>query len=108
MPLNINAIIETKRAEGHFPQDRPSDRLAKEELLTLPVDILIPAALESQITGANAGDIKAKMIVEGANGPVTCAAEPILEEMGVPIIPDPFEDGGLVGPEPGKTNGKTT
>ena len=93
---NIDAIIETKRNEGHLPPEHPSDHLPKEELLTLPVDILIPAARESQITGANAGDIKAKMIVEGANGPVTCNADPILEEMGVTVIPDILANTGGV------------
>ncbi len=93
---HINEIIEAKREQGCLPPEHPGDRLAREELLTLPVDILIPAALESQITGANAGDIKAKLIVEGANGPVTCAAEPILEEMGVPVIPDILANTGGV------------
>ena len=93
---HINEIIETKREEGCLPPKHPGDRLAKEELLTLPVDILIPAALESQITGANASKIKAKMIVEGANGPVTCSADPILEEMGVTVIPDILANTGGV------------
>ena len=93
---DINEIIETKRREGHLPPGHPGDRLAREELLTLPVDILIPAARESQITVANASDIRAKMIVEGANGPVTCSADPILEEMGVTVIPDILANTGGV------------
>ena len=93
---DIDEIIETKRGEGHLPPGHPGDRLAREELLTLPVDILIPAARESQITAANASDIRAKMIVEGANGPVTCSADPILEEMGVTVIPDILANTGGV------------
>ena len=93
---HINEIIKTKREAGCLPPEHPGDRLPREELLSLPVDILIPAALESQITAANASDIKAKMIVEGANGPVTCSADPILEEMGIPVIPDILANTGGV------------
>lgn len=58
------------------------------DLLELDVDILVPAALENQITSVNAPRVKAKLIAEGANGPVTPDADPILDEMGVFVIPD--------------------
>lgn len=58
------------------------------DLLELPVDILVPAALENQITSKNAAKIKAKLIAEGANGPVTPKADAILDENGVFLIPD--------------------
>ncbi len=85
---DIEDMIERKREAGCLPPDHAGDHLPKDDLLTLPVDILIPAALESQITSANADSVRAKMIVEGANGPVTCSADPILEEKGIPVIPD--------------------
>lgn len=62
--------------------------ITNEELLELDVDILVPAALEGQITQANADRIRAKVIAEGANGPVSPEADRILEEKGVLIIPD--------------------
>ncbi|MCH7699121.1 MAG: Glu/Leu/Phe/Val dehydrogenase [Chloroflexi bacterium] len=85
---DIQYVIKHKQEEGRLPPEHAGDHLPKDDLLTLPVDILIPAALESQITSANANDVQAKMIVEGANGPVTCSADPILEEKGIPVIPD--------------------
>jgi glutamate dehydrogenase (NAD(P)+) len=57
---------------------------------------LIPAALESQITEANAGKIKAKMVIEGANGPTTPAADDILQERGVLVLPDVIANAGGV------------
>ncbi|WP_209328986.1 Glu/Leu/Phe/Val family dehydrogenase [Lunatimonas salinarum] len=65
-------------------------------LLTYPCDILVPAALENQITGENAGDIKAKIIGEAANGPVTQEAEKILAQKNVMIIPDMYLNAGGV------------
>jgi glutamate dehydrogenase (NAD(P)+) len=58
------------------------------ELLELPVDILVPAALENQITSRNAPRVKAKMIAEGANGPITFGADKILDEKKIFVIPD--------------------
>lgn len=65
---------------------------------SLPCDICIPAALGSQITGANAGEIKAKVIAEGANGPVTPEGEEVLLKRGIEIIPDILcNSGGVIG-----------
>jgi glutamate dehydrogenase (NAD(P)+) len=69
---------------------------SREAGLELECDILIPAALENQITDANAPRIKAKMIVEAANGPVTAAAEAILEQKGIAIVPDLYINAGGV------------
>ncbi len=68
-----------------FPGSRP---IANEELLKLECDVLIPAALENQITEENAHEIRCKILAEGANGPTTPAADAILDKMGVFIIPD--------------------
>lgn len=70
--------------------------ISNEELLTLNVDILTPCAMENQITEENANKIKAKLIVEGANGPTTDEADHILEKKGVTVIPDILANGGGV------------
>jgi glutamate dehydrogenase len=67
-----------------------------EELLTMEVDILALAALENQITFANAPDVKAKIICEGANGPTTPEADKILAERGVFVVPDILANSGGV------------
>ena len=62
----------------------------------MPCDILIPAALESQITAANAGQITARMVIEGANGPTTPEADDILHERNVLVVPDVIANAGGV------------
>src|SRR4029450_6745341 len=64
------------------------ERLTNAELLEGPCDVLIPAALENQFTELNAPRIRAKVIVEGANGPTTPAADAIFEERGITVVPD--------------------
>ncbi|MBI5389188.1 Glu/Leu/Phe/Val dehydrogenase [Candidatus Woesearchaeota archaeon] len=71
-------------------------KITNEELLELPVDILIPAAIEGQITKANASRIKATLICEVANGPTTPEADAILDKKGIPIIPDILANAGGV------------
>ncbi|KAM3100904.1 Glu/Leu/Phe/Val family dehydrogenase [Phormidesmis sp. 146-12] len=70
--------------------------ITNEELLALDVDILIPAALEKQITETNAPAVKAKLIFEVANGPITSAADPILEAKGIYVFPDILINAGGV------------
>jgi len=70
--------------------------LTNEELLTLDVDILIPAALENQITKENVKDIRAKFIFEVANGPTTSAADRILENRAIYVFPDILVNAGGV------------
>jgi len=72
------------------------DAISNEELLTLDVDVLLPAALENVITSKNAGKIRAKIICEGANGPTTAGADSILDEKGVFVIPDILANAGGV------------
>ncbi len=72
------------------------EQINNEELLTCEVDVLIPAALEHQIHARNAWDIRAKMIVEGANGPTTPEADEILQERGIIIVPDILANAGGV------------
>ena len=71
-------------------------RISNEELLVLPTDVLIPAALENQINANNAADIKAKVIIEAANGPTTVEADKILEERNIVVVPDILANAGGV------------
>lgn len=73
-----------------------ADRITNEELLSLDCDVLVPAALENQITEDNADNIKAKVIAEAANGPTTLEADKILEEKGAFVIPDILANAGGV------------
>ncbi|MBO9319048.1 MAG: Glu/Leu/Phe/Val dehydrogenase, partial [Chloroflexus sp.] len=72
------------------------ERISGSELLELECDVLIPAALENQITGANAERIRARLIVEGANGPTTPEADAILGERGIIVVPDILANAGGV------------
>lgn len=98
--LNIEEIVDFLTAErGRLLKDYDAPglvRISNEELLTSDVDILIPAALGNQITEEIAPRIKAKIIVEGANGPTTVGADKILEENGVVVVPDILANAGGV------------
>ena len=86
--LDIPELIHMKMLTGHvngFPGSEPIEQAA---LLALKCDILVPAALENAVTGTNAATVGARIIAEAANGPLTPAADRILEKKGVFIIPD--------------------
>ena len=70
--------------------------ITNDELLTAECDVLIPAALENQITAANAKDVKARFVVEAANGPTTVEADAILNGRGIKIFPDILANAGGV------------
>jgi glutamate dehydrogenase (NAD(P)+) len=72
------------------------DRINNDELLTLDVDVLLPAAVENVIRRHNAPHVRARIICEGANGPTTAAADSILEEKGIFVIPDILANAGGV------------
>ena len=94
--LDIPAVVEHTRRTGSvvgFPGARP---VTNAELLELPVDVLVPAALENQITAANAGRVQATLVLEGANGPTTPDAEEILVRRGVTVVPDIVTNAGGV------------
>ncbi|BAZ70026.1 glutamate dehydrogenase [Fischerella sp. NIES-4106] len=95
--LDIPALkaytAENRRSVVGFPQAVPINNA---ELLTLPCDVLIPAALENQITQDNVNQIQAKIIAEAANGPVTLIANQALEARGVTVLPDILANAGGV------------
>ncbi|HUF03956.1 MAG TPA: Glu/Leu/Phe/Val dehydrogenase [Aridibacter sp.] len=95
--IDLEALMAFRKETGSIIGFDGSTALAKrEDALELECDILIPAALENQITKENAPRIRAKIIGEAANGPVTADAEQILEEKGVMIIPDVYLNAGGV------------
>jgi glutamate dehydrogenase (NAD(P)+) len=87
------AYFEKGRSLKGFPG---AEAVTNEALLELECDILIPAANENQIRQKNAGNIKAKIIVEGANGPTTQRADEILNEKGILVVPDILANAGGV------------
>lgn len=74
----------------------PGAEAVDQSVITAEVDVLMPCALENQITSANAGDIKAKIVCEGANGPTTPEADKILFEKGITLVPDILANSGGV------------
>jgi glutamate dehydrogenase (NADP+) len=88
--------IQAVYCEGSVCSIADHQVLTNAELLTLDVDILIPAALENQITATNANDVRAKLIFEVANGPITSAADKILEAKGIHVFPDILINAGGV------------
>jgi glutamate dehydrogenase (NAD(P)+) len=94
--IDVPAAFAQKRDSGSFDGLKGADRITNEELLTVDCDILAPCALEQVITEENAAQVKAKMVVEGANGPITPAADEILFDRGVTILPDILANAGGV------------
>ncbi len=96
--LNIPEIMEYAAKNGGLKgyPGKNTVEISNDELLALDVDILVPAAIENQITGKNAGSVKARIIVEGANGPTTYEADRILAEKGIRVVPDILANAGGV------------
>jgi glutamate dehydrogenase (NAD(P)+) len=92
-PLQVLAFKEETGSVVKFPG---SKAISNKDVLACDCDILIPAALECQVTTANADDIKAKLIVEAANGPLTAIADEILQQKGVVVLPDILANAGGV------------
>ena len=86
--LNIRELIHMKTLTGHVGGFPEGEAIEPGELLALRCDILVPAALENSIHAGNAANVSAKIVAEAANGPVTPAADHILEGKGIFVIPD--------------------
>ncbi|MEM0231451.1 MAG: Glu/Leu/Phe/Val dehydrogenase [Candidatus Woesearchaeota archaeon] len=94
--LNIPEVIKHKEATGSVQNFKGTKNITNEELLELKTDVLVPAALEGQITHKNADRIKAKIVLELANGPTTPEADEILTKKGILVIPDILANSGGV------------
>jgi glutamate dehydrogenase (NAD(P)+) len=94
--VDVAAAFAHKREGGSLSELGSGDEISNEELVLLDCDVFAPCALEQVITEANAARVQAKLIVEGANGPVTPAADDILESNGVLVLPDVLANAGGV------------
>jgi glutamate dehydrogenase (NAD(P)+) len=99
--IDVDAALAHKQAGGTFADfaalaGSGVERISNDELLALPCDVLAPCAFELALTGANAGAVKARVVLEGANGPTTPEADAILEGNGVLVVPDILANAGGV------------
>lgn len=95
--LDVAALRDAVREDGSVvAYGGPHESIDNATLLTLDVDVLVPAALGGVLTSENARDVRARLIVEGANGPTTPAADEVLEDRGVVVLPDILANAGGV------------
>jgi glutamate dehydrogenase/leucine dehydrogenase len=94
--LKPKQVLQAKQTGGSTSNYTEGKLITNNELLTLDVDVLIPAAIENQLTAENADDVQAKLILELANGPTTPEADAIFEQRGIPLIPDILANAGGV------------
>jgi len=94
--MDAVALLAHVQETGGVAGFAGAEKLANEDFWGVPCEILIPAALESQITADNAGKIRAKLVIEGANGPTTPEADDILHDNGVLVLPDVIANAGGV------------
>jgi len=94
--LDPNEVLVHVREAGTVVGYDGADSITNQELLALPVDILVPAAVEEVLTKDNASQVRAKLIIEGANGPTTPDADRILQDKGILLIPDILANAGGV------------
>ncbi len=95
--IDIKAAIEYRNGNnGTLDGFKGAEKISNDDLLTLEVDVLVPAATEDVITSQNADKIKAKLIVEGANGPTSAKADNIINEKGIMVAPDILANAGGV------------
>ena len=94
--LDVPKLMPYREDRIPLSESKAGDSISNSELLALPVDFLVPAAMEGQLTRANANDVRAKFVVEGANGPTTPEADAIFADRGIVLIPDILANAGGV------------
>jgi glutamate dehydrogenase (NAD(P)+) len=94
--LDIKDVIAHVKQHKYLKSYAKAERLTNSELLELECDVLVPAALENVITDDNAARIRTKIICEGANGPTSADADPILQDAGILVVPDILANAGGV------------
>ncbi len=94
--LDARELLDRKQERGTVSDFSDGDRVSNAQLLELPCDILVPCALEGQVTGENAPSVKARLIIEGANGPLTPEADEVFSERGAIVVPDILANAGGV------------
>jgi glutamate dehydrogenase (NAD(P)+) len=94
--LNIPAVMAHYHEHGSFAGYADADTISNSDLLLMPCEVLIPAALESVITPENAAQVKAQFVIEAANAPITPEGEAILEKNGITVVPDILANAGGV------------
>jgi len=94
--IDVRHAVKYVKKNGSLEGYEEGSRISNAELITMDVDILVPAAIEGVINENNADKVQAKLIVEGANGPVSASADSILDEKGILIIPDILANAGGV------------
>ncbi len=94
--INVMTALRYSREHGNLAGMPGTENVTNADLLELPCDVLVPAALENQITGRNAARIKARLLIEAANGPTTPDADHILNQRGITVVPDILANAGGV------------
>ncbi len=94
--IDIHTALRYSKEHGSLRGLPASEAVTNAELLELPCEILVPAALENQLTDRNATSIKARMVIEAANGPTTTEADRILNDRGITVVPDILANAGGV------------
>src|SRR5579863_2328201 len=94
--IDVHHALRHSKEHGSLKGLPNTETVTNAELLALPCDILVPAALENQLTGRNASQVKARLIIEAANGPTTADADHIFNDRGIEVVPDILANAGGV------------
>nr|HET6903661.1 Glu/Leu/Phe/Val dehydrogenase [Ktedonobacteraceae bacterium] len=94
--IDVHSALHYSKEHGTLKGMPNTESITNSELLVLPCDVLIPAALENQLTGRNAAQVRARLIIEAANGPTTPEADHIFNDRGITVVPDILANAGGV------------